>query len=162
MLPLTQLQHYYPKHCMQLGGVPLVCNDTVLAPPTVTTLINGSVIAATKKSAAIPFGANNLFKPIVAGLKSVLLLGNTYDSGIDFNNISSKSDTGRSVPVSSPRMLLFCTKPSPPKIQEEELKLKGPSQSDSVAGSDLLSETILQRFPLNPSNLRVLRTTKEK
>jgi hypothetical protein len=51
--------------------------DTVLAPPTVTTLINSNVIATAKKETAIPFGANNLFKPIVADLGSVLLASNS-------------------------------------------------------------------------------------
>jgi hypothetical protein len=71
---------------MQPGGVPLACaqttDETVLAPPTVTTLINGSVVAITQKSAAIPLGASNLFKPIVAGFKSIFSLGVVYGKKI--------------------------------------------------------------------------------
>jgi hypothetical protein len=81
--PITTL---LPERCMQPGGVPLMCAQTsdenVLAPATVTTLINGSVVAITQKSAAIPLGASNLFKPIVAGFKSIFSLGVGYGKKI--------------------------------------------------------------------------------
>jgi hypothetical protein len=81
--PVTTL---LPQRCMQPGGVPLACAqtpvDTILAPPTTTTLISGSVVAISQKSGAISLGAANLFKPIVAGFKSVLSLG--VDSGKKF------------------------------------------------------------------------------
>jgi hypothetical protein len=81
--PITTL---LPERCMQPGGVPLACaqtsDETVLAPSTITTLINGSVVAITQKSAATPLGASNLFKPTVAGFKSIFSLGVVYGKKI--------------------------------------------------------------------------------
>ena len=71
-----------PQRCMQPGGVPLACaqspDKTIAAPQPVSTLINGSIVVISQKSAAIPRSASNLFKPIVAGMKSVLSAGMNY------------------------------------------------------------------------------------